>query len=257
MAPLRNGLLAALLLPFGSALAVEVPATPAAPPMQGAAPAEASNNFSFARYRADYVVDADAGNTQAEHYDILLKTRSAVDQFSQVRLSYSEKMETLEVLEAYTLTADGQRRDVPADRIYTQESYSSASAAMYADRKVRVIVFPNLAPGTRVVYATRRTQRQPYFPGYFGLWETFSVFNQYDDAQVTLSAPASLSMKVLSRGVQGVPTGAGRTAAARRCRRRTGPPRRGSSARPSWPVPTRSGRRWRVRTSSRPGRPPR
>lgn len=203
MAPLRNGLLAALLLPFGSALAVEAPAIPAAAPMQGASPAEASNNFSFARYRADYVVDADAGNTQAEHYDILLKTRSAVDQFSQVRLSYSEKMETLEVLEAYTLTADGQRRDVPADRIYTQESYSSASAAMYADRKVRVIVFPNLAPGTRVVYATRRTQRQPYFPGYFGLWETFSVFNQYDDAQVTLSAPASLAMKVLSRGVQG------------------------------------------------------
>jgi outer membrane lipoprotein-sorting protein len=105
MAPLRNGLLAALLLPFGSALAVEAPAIPAAAPMQGASPAEASNNFSFARYRADYVVDADAGNTQAEHYDILLKTRSAVDQFSQVRLSYSEKMETLEVLEAYTLTA--------------------------------------------------------------------------------------------------------------------------------------------------------
>ena len=203
MATLRNGLLAALLLPLGSALAVEAPAVPVVAPAPGTTPAEASNNFSFARYRADYVVDADAGNTQAEHYDILLKTRSAVDQFSQVRLSYSEKMETLEVLEAYTLTADGQRRDVPEDRIYTQESYSSASAAMYADRKVRVIVFPNLAPGTRVVYATRRTQRQPYFPGYFGLWETFSVFNQYDDAQVTLSAPASLSMKVQSRGVQG------------------------------------------------------
>jgi transglutaminase-like putative cysteine protease len=77
---------------------------------------------------------------------------------------------------------------------------------MYADRKVRVIVFPNLAPGTRLVYQVRRTQQTPYFPGYFGLWETFNVFTQYDDAEVTLSAPASLPMHVDSRGVQGSDT---------------------------------------------------
>ncbi len=182
------------------------PVTPGGPGAGTGAEAQASNNFSYVRYQADYVVRPDAGNTQTEEYDILLKTKSAVEQFSQVRLSYSEKMETLEVLQAYTLTADGQRRDVPADRIYTQESYSSAAAAMYADRKVRVVVFPNLAPGTRVVYQTRRTQKTPYFPGYFGLWETFSVFTQYDDARVTLSAPADLPMQVEQRGVQGSQT---------------------------------------------------
>jgi transglutaminase-like putative cysteine protease len=185
---------------------VPVPAMAPVPAPTSAAPAsdtQASNNYSFVRYRADYVVRPDAGNVQTEEYEILLKTKAAVEQFSQVRLSYSEKMETLEVLSAYTLTADGQRRDVPADRIYTQESYSSAAAAMYADRKVRVVVFPNLAPGTRVVYQTRRTQNTPYFPGYFGLWETFSVFAQYDDAQVTLTAPANLPMYVQARGVEG------------------------------------------------------
>ena len=52
-------------------------------------------------------------------------------------------METLEVVAAYTLTADGQRHDVAPDRIYTRESYSSATAPLYADRKVRVIVFSN------------------------------------------------------------------------------------------------------------------
>jgi transglutaminase-like putative cysteine protease len=74
---------------------------------------------------------------------------------------------------------------------------------MYADREVLVVVFPNLAPGTRVVYQTRRTQNTPYFPGYFGLWETFSVFTPYDDARVTLTAPANLPMQVEQRGVQG------------------------------------------------------
>ena len=208
MLPMLLGM--ALLAPMMSRAGTPSPraAVPAAPPGgQGAAgEAQASNNFSFVRYRADYVVRADAGSTQTEAYEVLLKTKAAVEQFSQVRLSYSEKMETLEVLAAYTLTADGQRRDVPAERIYTQESYSSAAAAMYADRKVRVVVFPNLAPGTRVVYQTRRTQNTPYFPGYFGLWETFSVFTQYDDAQVTLRAPASLPMVVQQRGVQGSDT---------------------------------------------------
>ncbi|AOA72335.1 DUF3857 domain-containing protein [Stenotrophomonas rhizophila] len=198
--------LAPLLVSAQAVAPAQVPApamAPAPAPPAATSDTQASNNFSFVSYRADYVVRPDAGNVQTESYDILLKTKAAVEQFSQVRLSYSEKMETLEVLSAYTLTADGQRRDVPADRIYTQESYSSAAAAMYADRKVRVVVFPNLAPGTRVVYQTRRSQTQPYFPGYFSLWETFSGFSQYDDAQVTLSAPASLPMYVQQRGVQG------------------------------------------------------
>lgn len=163
----------------------------------------ANNNFSFVRYRADYQVNANATNLKTESYDILLKTKAAVDQFSQIRLNYSEKMETLEVVEAYTLTADGQRHDVAPDRIYTQESYSSASAPLYADHKVRVIVFSNLVPGSRVVYQVRRTRNIPYFPGYFDLWETFSVFDQFDDAEVNLQAPAQLPMHIFIRGVEG------------------------------------------------------
>ena len=85
-----------------------------------------------------------------------LKTKASVEQFSQVRLSYSEKMETLEVLGAYTITADGQRRDVPADRITPRRATPAPGGD--ADRKVRVIVFPNLAPGTRLYYQVRRTQ---------------------------------------------------------------------------------------------------
>ena len=174
----------------------------AAPQTTDEAP-EPANSFSYVRYRADYQVNADATSSETNEFEILIKTKAGVDRFSQVRLSYSERMDTLEVLAAYTISADGQRHEVPADKIYTQESYSSASAAMYADRKVKVIVFPNLAPGTRLVYRYRQKQNIAYFPGYFGLWENFSLFTQYDDARVTLSAPASLPLHVYSRGVQG------------------------------------------------------
>lgn len=177
------------------------------------------------RYRADYEVRDDASSVETDTYEILLKTKSAVEQFSQVRLSYSEKMETLDVLEAYTITSEGLRQDVAADKIYTQESYSSASAAMYADRKVKVVVFPNLAPGARIVYRVRRAQNTPYFPGYFSLWETFSVFAQYDDAVITLVAPRGCRCIFLHAGCRAAPgrwcaatrhAGSGATSAPRR-----------------------------------------
>lgn len=172
-------------------------------PQETAGAGEPSNSFSFVRYRADHEVKADATSVETSEYEILIKTKASVDNFSQVRLSYSEKMETLEVLAAYTLTPDGTRHDVPADKIYTQESYSSASAAMYADRKVKVIVFPNLSPGTRLVYRFRQSQNVPFFPGYFSLWENLSPFTQYDDAKITLTAPKRLPMHVYARDVQG------------------------------------------------------
>lgn len=172
-------------------------------PQETASAQEPTNSFSFVRYRADYEVKADATSVETSEYEILIKTKAGVDNFSQVRLGYSEKMEALEVLAAYTLTPDGARHDVPADKIYTQESYSSASAAMYADRKVKVIVFPNLSPGTRLVYRVRQAQNIPFFPGYFNLWENLSPFTQYDDAKITLTAPKQLPMHVYTRGVQG------------------------------------------------------
>ena len=200
-----NLLLLVAFLSFPSQAQDAVPPVPATLPSapQGSQDQEPANSASFVRYRADYEVRADATSVETSEYEILVKTKAGVDDFSQVRLSYSDKMETLEVLAAYTLTADGERHDVPADKIYTQESYSSASAAMYADRKVKVIVFPNLSPGTRLVYRYRQSQNTPYFTGYFGLWENFSVFTQYDDTKVTLTAPKDLPMHVYTRHVQG------------------------------------------------------
>lgn len=163
----------------------------------------ADNDFSYVYYRVDYKVNDNATSTKIENYEILLKTKSAVDKFSQIRLGYSEKMETQKILVAYTLTPDGQRHDVPAENIYIQESYSSANTPLYADQKVRVIVFPKLTPGARIVYQVRQTQNMPYFPGYFGLWETFSIFEQYEDAVVNLQVPEKLKMKIFTRGVKG------------------------------------------------------
>lgn len=164
---------------------------------------EATNNASHVRYRADYVVAADATYTETDFNDILVKTKAGVDGYSQVRLDYSSKHETLDVLEAYTMGPDGQRRDVPKDKIYSQESYSSASGPMYADYKVKIIVFPDLAPGSHLVYSFRKHVLHPTFGGYFRILEAFNPFEQFDDAEVTLQAPSDMPMHLFVRDVQG------------------------------------------------------
>lgn len=198
---MKQWMMACLLaaLPSAAHASDAVPATQAAQ-----AETEASNNFAYLDYHADYQVNADATHVETDTVEVLIHNKGGVGDWSQVRQGYSEKMETLEILSAYMVTPDGQRHDVPADKIYTQESYSSASAAMYADQKVKVIVFPNLSPGTRLVYSVRRSRNTPRFPGYFGLWETFSRLSEYRNVRVTLNAPANLPMYVhTANGVDG------------------------------------------------------
>ncbi len=184
-----------------------LPALSQAQPAPAASPSanakEAANNASHVRYRADYVVAADATYTETDTNDILVKTKAGVDGYSQVRLNYSSKHETLDVLEAYVVSPDGERRDVPKDKIYSQESYSSASGPMYADFKVKVIVFPDLAPGSHLVYTFRKHVLHPTFRNYFRLLETFTPFEAFDDAEVTLQAPAGMPMHLFTRDVQG------------------------------------------------------
>lgn len=163
----------------------------------------ASTNATIARYRVDYRVHSDASSESTETYEIILNTKAAVEQFSQIRLAYNGAMESLEVPEAFTISLDGKRQRVPESSIYEQEGYSSASAPMYPGQKVKVIVFPNMVEGSRIAYQVRRTQRVPYFPGYFSFWNHFSIFEDVDDAQVTLTAPKGMPMFLKSRGMDG------------------------------------------------------
>ncbi|MET0222383.1 MAG: DUF3857 domain-containing protein, partial [Tardiphaga sp.] len=110
-----------MLLASGFSDSASAQAAPVAAPAKASPspePTEAATAFSFVRYRADYEVKPDFTSSEVDEYEVLVKTQAGVENWSQVRLSYSEKMETLSVEEAYTLTSDGTRHDVPADKIY-------------------------------------------------------------------------------------------------------------------------------------------
>ena len=93
-------------------------------------------------------VRADGSYTQYLEQQVRVETEQAVQTHSELRLHYNAALEDLEVVEAYTLQPDGSRITVPPDRIRTQETVEEA---MYSDDKVRVIIYPQVKPGSQLV----------------------------------------------------------------------------------------------------------
>src|SRR5579862_24464 len=110
----------------------------------------------------------------------------------------------MEVLSAYTLKKDGRKIDVPKTNFQDQTNVGKGDAApMFSDIRTKTVAYPDVAVGDTVVLSYKLTQKEATFPGNFSMSQPFSPFYVYDDAKVTMSAPASLPMQVYARGVKG------------------------------------------------------
>ena len=150
-----------------------------------------------------YDVRPDATYT-VEHLDrIRIDEQQAVSKAGQLPLSYSQSLQTLEILEAYTTTADGTRIDVAPEKIVEQQTPESSRAPMFSDGKVKTVIFPHVEVGSTLTVHWRRTQLQPDFPGLFSMWESLDSGADVESSTVTLRAPASLELHIDTREAGG------------------------------------------------------
>jgi hypothetical protein len=110
-------------------------------------------------------------------------TPQGIKDMGEQRIDYNEKMETLEILEAYTLLPDGSRTDVPADKI---KRLDGDGAEEYSDSKVLAIIFPKVDVGSLLYYKARSYQHTPYFPGHFFWAQYFSPHVTFESVDVQL-----------------------------------------------------------------------
>ena len=145
-------------------------------------------------------VRADGSYTQYLEQQMRIETEQGVRNDSELRLYYNAALEDLEVLEAYTLQPDGRRVAVPPDRIRTQEAVEEA---MYSDDKVRVIIYPQVMPGSQLVLRARSVVHTPAFPGHFHWAEHFSPHRRYENFTLELSHDAGIRLRVAADRVAG------------------------------------------------------
>lgn len=150
-----------------------------------------------------YTVNADGTYTRDETTRIRINIDQAVQSLAQTYLQFSETLESLEVLEAYTDTAAGERINVPKDKIITQQSPVSTNAPAFGDIKITAIVFPQISAGATKTYRYRSTQIKPLFENQFSLIEYFPINIDVKSATVTLVAPEDLKINVQAIGIEG------------------------------------------------------
>lgn len=150
-----------------------------------------------------YTVEADGRYFNEADHTILVRNEEGVHHHSQVTLSYSESREALEVLEAYTETPAGQKIPVADDKILTKESPVSANASMFADVKVKIIIFPDVEVHSKLHYKTRLTEKEPLFPGYVTIEDFQGPHVIDDEAKITVYAASGLKLARDVSGFQG------------------------------------------------------
>ncbi len=145
------------------------------------------------------------GTSTVERFMVTrINEQVAVTATGQAGIQYSESLQEVEILAAYTTTKDGQRIDVPTDRIITQQSPLSTSAPSFSDYKLKVVIFPQLEIGATTTLHFRQKQLKPFLPDVYSAGEVFSRFTEMEGSKtLTLRAPASVEMNVFGRDLEG------------------------------------------------------
>jgi hypothetical protein len=150
----------------------------------------------------DLHVRADASTVLTVHTVIRIDTEAGVDRHAERRLEFSSSLETLDVLEAFTLTPDGKRLVVAPEKIRTLEAFDEGGPE-FSDAKVKVVIFPAVTVGAQLHLRYRSTQHTPFFPGHASWTVHYPPGVKFENARVDIRHDAGIALKVQGRGVAG------------------------------------------------------
>lgn len=183
------------LKPYLIALGAIIAALLSALPLQECAAAESVQPqlqipFGYKQYHVHYDVYADGSYIESAEVAMSVLNEQGVQFARQVQVS-TRNMEMpgakldIEVLVAYTLKKSGQRIDaavvVPA-------------IGTPLDR-MRFVAFQGAEVGDTLVMSYKATQKKSVFPNNIVLNVMFPKSMEYDDAAISLSAPAALNLR--------------------------------------------------------------
>lgn len=122
--------------------------------------------YSWVVDRHVYTIDADGrwvGLLEAERK---AHDAQAARDGGRIDISYQASVQKIEILEAFTVKADGRRLAVAPDRILDIAPQVGREVALYTDLRTRSIVFPDLESGDSIRYVYRLTSTELTWPGF-------------------------------------------------------------------------------------------
>ena len=145
-----------------------------------------------------YVINLDGSYALTVDDERSIAQERAVGPHSQFYIAYNQTLDQISDVAAYTQKPDGRRIAVGADQIKDQQESVSADAPMFQDTRVKVVVFPDVAVGDRLVLHYVLKRNSALFPGQF---EDLSSSRFYQNKQYSLSYDLPAGMKLYSDAV--------------------------------------------------------
>ncbi|MDZ5648334.1 DUF3857 and transglutaminase domain-containing protein [Nitrospirillum sp. BR 11828] len=150
---------------------------------------------------AEIIVERDGTYTKTGHLELLAKTTAAAHNMGQMSEYYSENLEDLDIVDAYTLKADGRKLPVDVSAILTQAAPGAANVPLFSDLKMKTIIFPDVAAGDTVAYTARHHVKVPFFKGQFTDNVTFPPTWLVRDERATISLPRDMPLAIDAHGI--------------------------------------------------------
>ena len=150
-----------------------------------------------------YEVELDGSYNEIYERRIRIETPQGIEQFGQGRISYDGKRDSLEIVEAYTVRANGEKVIVSPDRIKRISANTDDVAPYFSDQMLAIIIFPQVEVGSELHYKVIRQHRTPIFKGRFSDITPYSPHRRYEDAEYILTHPSAMKMQTYTRDVHG------------------------------------------------------
>lgn len=146
-----------------------------------------------------YVINSDGSFVVTNDIVVLINEERAIKVYSQRPLSYNRTLENLDVVEAYTQKPDGRKVLVSVDQIKEQQEQGSSDAPMFQDTLVKVVIFPEVVVGDRLIIKFRTHRTTALFPQQFEAL-SYPAFHPTEQYTLIYDLPRSMPLHADARG---------------------------------------------------------
>ncbi len=151
--------------------------------------------YRFSIYHINYTINDDASFTEEHISSKKILKEKALKYLKKAYVSYSTSIQSAEVVEAYTLKANGQKINVPKDNYQlTIKGGKGSNKALFSDRTSLSLVFPNVEVGDTVHFHYKLIAKEPIFPNQFSENMGFYKSEAYDDVKISINAPKNMKL---------------------------------------------------------------
>ena len=163
------------------------------------------SNHCFAAYESVFTVEkhiltrevnADGTYTETEEELDKIETLKGIDALSQASFSYTKNMQTLEILDAYTIKPNGTKIKVTKEGIREKGDSLSDGADSFSDVKHKIIIFPDVTVGSMVYSKTRGKTFKTKFKNQFYFYLSSSPYHKviYEEINLIVKKPLHLNI---------------------------------------------------------------